>query len=402
MRTTRPVDEDFSMNDTTTSLELNDTQVEELKRTMKPLADAHTLPPWCYTSESFYRAEVRDIFMKEWLGVCRVDDIPNPGDYFCADIAQEPIVIVRDKQTTVRAFTRTCRHRGACVVEGRGNARFFRCPFHGWTYDLRGRLIAARQMDKTTGFDPGEWPLLALRVEIWQGVVFVNFDPDAEALTPRLTGASEALANYRLEELRASEQMPFWSQCNWKLTTEQAMDMYHVPDTHFMPKSSSRVAKNFVHEDSNDVWSLSYSPLERMHPYITATNQNKTDFPAISTLNDFELSTFNLLLIYPSTIIGVLPHGALTFFIWPEGIGRTKVTLDLWFTEEGFAMDNYPHALQAAQEGFITTNNQDMHSARITQRGMQSRQLAPGRFSFLEEATWELDRYVIRRVAGLI
>ena len=138
-----------------------------------------------------------------------------------------------------------------------------------------------------------------------------------------------------------------------------------------------------------------------MHPYITATNQNQTDFPAISTLNEFELSTFNLLLIYPSTIIGVLPHGALTFFIWPEGTGRTKVTLDLWFTEEGFAMEDYSQALRAAQEGFITTNNQDMHSARITQRGMRSRQLVPGRFSYLEEATWELDRYVIRRVAGL-
>ena len=383
------------------TFDVNPDQIEDLKRTIKPLADAHTLPPWCYTSESFYAAEVREIFMKEWLGVGRVDEIPNRGDYLCADIADEPIVVVRDKEGEIRAFTRTCRHRGACVVEGRGNTRFFRCPFHGWTYDLRGNLIAARQMDQTSDFDQTEWPLLSLRVEIWEGLIFINFDPEAKPLTPRLTGASEALSNYRLNDLRASGQMPFWSQCNWKLATEQAMDMYHVPDTHFMPKSSSRVGKNFVHQDSNEVWSLSYSPLERLHPFITGTNQNETDFPAIDSLNEFELSTFNLLLIYPATIIGVLPQGALTFFIWPEGIGRTKVTLDLWFTEEGFAMENYPQALGAAQEGFIITNNQDMHSAKITQRGMRSRSLSPGRFSYLEEATWELDRYIIRRVAGL-
>ena len=385
----------------TPALAMNSSQRAELERTLQPLTDAHTLPPWCYTSEEFYQAEVRKIFMKEWLGVCRVDEIPNPGDYFSVDIVEEPIVVLRDKEGEVRAFSRTCRHRGACVVEGNGNARFFRCPFHGWTYDLRGNLIAARQMDQTSGFDQADWPLIALKTEVWGGLVFVNFDPSAEPLTPRLTGAADALANYRLSELGASGQMPFWSPCNWKLSTEQAMDMYHVPDTHFMPKASSRVGKNFVHEDSNDVWLISYSPLERMHPFITGTNQNETDFPAIETLNEFELSTFNLLMIYPSTIIGVLPHGALTFFIWPEGIGRTKVTLDLWFTEEGFAMDNYDQALSAAQEGFIVTNNQDMHSAKITQRGMRSRNLPPGRFSYLEEASWELDRYIVKRVAGL-
>ena len=58
-------------------------------------------------------------------------------------------------------------------------------------------------------------------------------------------------------------------------------------------------------------------------------------------MNQFELSTFNLLIVYPSTIVGLLPHGALTFFIYPEGVGRTNVTLGLWFTEAGFEMDDY-------------------------------------------------------------
>ena len=99
----------------------------------------------------------------------------NPGDYFSVDIVEEPIVVLRDKEGEVRAFSRTCRHRGACVVEGKGNARFFRCPFHGWTYDLRGNLIAARQMDQTSGFDQADWPLIALKTEVWGGLVFCQF-----------------------------------------------------------------------------------------------------------------------------------------------------------------------------------------------------------------------------------
>ena len=198
------------MTNAEASVEMDPAQIEELRRTIKPLAEAHTLPPWCYTSESFYAAEVRQLFMQEWLGVARIDEIPNPGDYLCVDIAEQPIVVLRDRDGEIRAFTRSCRHRGACVVEGRGNTRFFRCPFHGWTYDLRGNLIAARQMDQTSGFERSEWPLLSLRVEVWEGLIFVNFDLHAEALTPRLSGASQALKNYRLSDLRASGQMGFF------------------------------------------------------------------------------------------------------------------------------------------------------------------------------------------------
>ena len=97
--------------------------------------------------------------MKGWIAITRLEDLPQPGDYLCAEIAEEPIVVLRDKDGVVRAFSSTCRHRGACVVEGRGNARFFRCPFHGWTYDLRGNLIAARQMERTSNFETAGWSL---------------------------------------------------------------------------------------------------------------------------------------------------------------------------------------------------------------------------------------------------
>ena len=379
---------------------LDDQQVAQLGRTLLPLTDAYTLPPWCYTTEAFYQAEVREIFMKEWLGVGRTDEIANPGDYLCVDVAEEPVVVLRDKDGEVRAFSRACRHRGACVVEGRGNAKFFRCPFHGWTYDLRGNLIAARQMEETGDFDRSQWPLPEIRAEIWGGFIFINFDRDAAPLSPRLTGLAETFARYRFGELRATGVMSYWNECNWKLSCEQAMDMYHVPDTHYMPRAAARIGKTFGEEDPHGAWTVSYSPLEREYPYITGTNQNETLFPAIEGLNHFERTSFNLILIYPSTIIGVLPHGALTFYFYPVGVNRTNVTLNLYYTDAAFEIDGYEAHLHETQDGFITTNNQDMHSARITQIGMNSRLLNPGRFSYMERTTWELDRYVIRKVAG--
>ena len=378
----------------------DDAQLAQLRRTLRPLAAAHTMPPWCYTNEAFYAAEIREIFTQEWLGVGRVDEIATPGDYLCVDIAGEPIVVLRDRDGVVRAFSRACRHRGACVVEGRGNARFFRCPFHGWTYDLRGNLIAARQMEQTGDFDPSRWPLAEIRTEIWQGIVFVNLNHYAEPLAPRLTGLDAILERYHLADLRATDAMSFWNECNWKLSCEQAMDMYHVPDTHYMPRSGPRVGKTFIEEDPGEHWTISYSPLEREHPNVTGTNQQTTHFPAIEGLNPFERSTLNLFLIYPNTVVGMLPYGALVWFLYPEGVRRTNVVLNLYLSAPAFEIEGFDEHLRETQEGFIVTNNQDMHSARITQIGMGSRLLEPGRYSYLEQATWELDKYVIRKLAG--
>ena len=139
---------------------------------------------------------------------------------------------------------------------------------------------------------------------------------------------------------------------------------------------------------------------ERTHPRVTGTNQVTTGFPAIEGLTKRELGSFSLFLVYPSTIVGLLPQGALTFFIYPEGVGRTNVTLNLWVTQAAPESDGFDRHLCKAQEGFIVTNNQDMHSAKLTQRGMKSQLLTPGRFSYLEQTTWELGKYVIRNVAG--
>ena len=387
------------MSTTMTTPLLEASERRQLEETLRPLADAGTLPPWCYTSPEFYETEVRGIFLKEWLGVGRVDEIAQPGDYLCASIVGEPIVVLRDKDGAVRAFSRACRHRGACVVEGRGNAKFFRCPFHGWTYDLGGQLIAARQMEDTTGFDRTDYPLPELRVEVWQGFIFVNFDTDAKPLSPHLGKLETTLERYRLEEMRATTPMPFWNQCNWKLACEQAMDMYHVPDTHFMPKAAKWTGRAFGEEDPSGLWTMMYTASrERVHPYVTGTNQIETPFPAIEGLSDTELGSFTLLLIYPSTIITVLPQGALTFFFYPHGPGRTDITLNLHFHAPAFEMDDFDRHLRDTQEGLIVTNNQDMHSAKLAQRGMQSKLLTPGRYSYLERTTWELDRYVARKV----
>ena len=99
-----------------------------------PHLEASTLLPWCYTSQDFYQREVERIFVKTWNFVGREDEIPNPGDYFTLEMFGESVIFIRNESGQVRAFANTCRHRGTCLLEGKGNCRTIICPYHAWTY----------------------------------------------------------------------------------------------------------------------------------------------------------------------------------------------------------------------------------------------------------------------------
>src|SRR5512139_2237819 len=118
-----------------------------------PFARASTLPPRCYVDPAFYEREVESIFRREWHCVARVDQLPEPGSYLAFDLVGEPLVAVRDLEGRLRVLSRVCRHRWMPVVEGRGRARSFQCPYHRWTYGLDGALLGAPEMDRSEGFE---------------------------------------------------------------------------------------------------------------------------------------------------------------------------------------------------------------------------------------------------------
>src|SRR5262245_25904273 len=135
----------------------------------RPLAEARTLPNWCYTAPEFLDREVDRIFMKNWNFIDRVDAIPNPGDYLAVDTVGGPVVLLRDRRGTLRAFANTCRHRGSRLLTGSGNCRGIVCPYHSWTYGLDGVLLGAKGMERTAGFDRGQYSLKPIRLETWGG-----------------------------------------------------------------------------------------------------------------------------------------------------------------------------------------------------------------------------------------
>ena len=109
----------------------------------RPLLQAESLPPWCYMSEAFYAREARAIFGRGWNFVGHADQLAGAGAYVTGVLAGVPFIVVRGADGIIRGFANTCRHRGALLMEGTGQASAIRCPYHSWTYDLTGRLRGA-------------------------------------------------------------------------------------------------------------------------------------------------------------------------------------------------------------------------------------------------------------------
>ncbi len=148
------------------------------------VAKASTLPAEIYTSDEFLRFEFDALFAREWLCVGRASRIPNPGDWFTITIAGEPLIVVRDKEGGINCLSAVCQHRAMQVCDGQGNGTTFKCPYHHWNYGLDGRLLGAPAMERTEGFDKKDFPLPRMRVEQWQGFVFVNLDPRCRPAGP--------------------------------------------------------------------------------------------------------------------------------------------------------------------------------------------------------------------------
>lgn len=159
-------------------MSLDQPVAELLEAARRPMEDAKAMPPSVYTSPDFLRMELESIFGKEWICVGRASGLANPGDYTTFDLAGQPVVVLRDREGMLRAFSNVCLHRMSTIVEGSGNKRVLVCPYHAWTYGLDGKLRGAPYMAETTGFCKENYALPTIRCEEWLGWIYITLDKD--------------------------------------------------------------------------------------------------------------------------------------------------------------------------------------------------------------------------------
>jgi phenylpropionate dioxygenase-like ring-hydroxylating dioxygenase large terminal subunit len=218
------------MLDQTTKSRLH-SAIEALARVSAQSDDgARGVDPCIYTSEELLELEQERIFAKEWACVGRVDELPNPGDFMTTPVGKAPVIINRRSDGSLGAMLNVCAHRLAAVAEGRGNTPRFACPYHGWSYDEDGRLLFAAHMPAE--FDKSACSLGQMGLEVWNGYIYVNPDPDAPSLAERLAPLTELFRNYRLGDMRIMHKGTEIWEGNWKVATENFLESYHLAVVH--------------------------------------------------------------------------------------------------------------------------------------------------------------------------
>ena len=197
-----------------------------------PLVRAQHVPGSIYTSPEVLALEKGKIFLRDWLCVGRVEEIANAGDFMTFRITGEPLVVTRNGKGDINAFSDVCRHRGVEVAQGSGNAKEFSCPYHGWTYDLNGDLVGAPFTRGVEGFDPAKCSLKPIKIDDWAGFLFVNFDPDAEALSEFIGEINQKTDHLKTGRCRLWHKFVIDLECNWKLVPENLADWYHLEVLH--------------------------------------------------------------------------------------------------------------------------------------------------------------------------
>ncbi|MEJ0050980.1 MAG: aromatic ring-hydroxylating dioxygenase subunit alpha [Methylovirgula sp.] len=208
-----------------------------------PAEGLQTIPDWIYTSEEIYAREVERIFRgKTWNFVALEAEIPSPGDFKRSYVGPIPVIVSRGEDGSVSVFENRCAHRGAELCrESRGSVKEFVCPYHQWSYDLKGNLQGVpfkRGVNKQGGmprdFDNKQHGLLKLTIACRNGVVFASFDPETEDLetylTPEIIKDFDAV--FGGKKLRILGFYKNEIPCNWKMYHENLKDPYHATLLH--------------------------------------------------------------------------------------------------------------------------------------------------------------------------
>ena len=188
-----------------------------------------------YYDPDFYAMEAELVWPRVWQMACRLEEIPEAGDFAEYEILDQSVIVIRTDDLGVRAFQNVCRHRGVRVAQGRGSRRGgFVCPFHGWCYGPDGHNTRVTQPGAFSehNLQTPDLDLTPVRCEAWGGCAWINLDDDAPPLRECTEPSATVLDGWKAESLRAE----WWYACrlpvNWKLAQEAFVEQYHVLQAH--------------------------------------------------------------------------------------------------------------------------------------------------------------------------
>ncbi|TLY97235.1 MAG: aromatic ring-hydroxylating dioxygenase subunit alpha [Gammaproteobacteria bacterium] len=367
-----------------------------------------TLPSSWYRSESVFAVEKERIFCRDWVCVGREEELVQPGAFRVLDILGESIILLRNREARLRAFYNVCRHRGTRLCREPGaagagarlpggiSAGRITCPYHQWTYDLDGRLIAAPHLSGEPQFDKALFSLYPAQLEAWGGFVFLNLTPaTAVPLQRQLAGIPVRLARYPLGELRIAHTIRYQVAANWKMICENYNECYHCAGVH--PELCELVPAFRERGGANLDWLRGIAHRPGAYTFTKSGTTRRRAFP---TLNEDERLRHKGELLYPNLFLSLACDHVAVFILQPRSAAHTDITCHFLF--EPFEIDKPDFEPSDTTEFWDLVNRQDWAICEAEQQGISARVHERGYYAPMEDSSLDIRRYVLERIGDAV
>ena len=390
------------------------TREETYAATRRPVSLAETLIPEAYTSEAFFALERDRVFGSSWVAVGCSAQLRDPGDVLVAEVAGRSVFVVRKEDGTLRAFYNVCRHRGTQLL-GAGECRvkrFIRGPYHSWAYDHDGTCVgtplfegsdippdqqATFDMGDVAAFDRADYGLLAVAVDAWGPLVFVNLEADPEPLADHLGDLPERTAGYRLDEWEIARTTKYEIRANYKLIGENFMEYYHLPWVHPGLVKVSPMEAHHRWQGTGMYVGFCTSPIAP----DTEVGGWQSGLAPISGLNEADATSARFLWLFPGVAVNILPNHLFIIHARPVAPGLTHETTYLLTRPEATGGDGGEQAVDDLARFWDEVNREDIGIVERVQAGLESTPFPGGRLCYrFEESIHRFQNMIIDRMVG--
>ena len=352
---------------------------------------ASGLPREYVTCQEIFDAETRRIFSRNWICFDHISHLSSE----CAIpflVGDNQLIVVGDGSGSFRAFRNFCRHRGSLLVSEKNCKEIgkrIQCPYHAWTYDRHGRLVAAPNMEGVKSFDKDEFGLVEVPCQLYGGFVWICLNPQ-QTIDDFLAPIVHQFDSYELNQLTVAHEIVYEVNANWKLIFQNYSECYHCPSVHPILNRLTPYK-----DSSNDVETgpILGGPMQLAVDCETMSMDGRAVSKKFKMLNNEQMRSVNYFTIFPTIFLSTHPDYVLVHRLERLAVNKTRVVCQFLFQDDTAAKEEFDPS--QAFEFWDMTNKQDWEVCELSQEGMNDPAFTPGPYSNLESMVAAFDRYYL-------
>ena len=363
--------------------------LDKIDSVKNSINEANGLPNECYLNDEYFKIERERVFFNNWIVVGVSSSVPEIGDAKPFDLMGVPLLILRDKNNKIRVFHNVCSHRGMILVNEECKLKnTIRCPYHSWSYNFDGELIATphvggMNIHEADGFIKSKSNLKEVSTHVWMDLIFININKNKknfeESIHPLEQQWSKFISKEDQKLIRHAKDFGYFNmevQSNWKLAIENYCESYHLPWVHPELNRVSNLKDHYHIEDISETFSGQGS-----NKYSQQFDGNKklSTFP--NWPNDLYQNS-EYVSLFPNVMLGIHVDHFYAFWLEPLSNNNTREHFEMYYVgDESASSDEYKEIRKKNFVFWQEVMNEDVGVIEGMQKGRSSPAYNGGNFS---------------------